>query len=192
MFLDHLTNLMWEDCKGKDIHINQPGILKFTATNENVSLIKWPFYNKTGLKYILELLDKQPYRDYLGQCGKNGTFASGEGYWDGCSILTCDNNRLDIDYDGYTWNNIRVDVPREEFKIASGNNSQIIETGDNSPVTTGDKSPITTGDDSPINQQDINIAFAKGTIFGVFITLLFKILYDFRGKKLLKRLLQKK
>jgi len=72
-------------------------------------------------------------------------------------------NRLDINSYVYYWNDVKVDVPREEFKIASGNNSQIIETCDYSPVTTGDKSPIATGDDSPISQKDWNIGFAQGT-----------------------------
>jgi len=148
MFVDHLTDLIWTDCKGKDIQINHAGILRYTATNQNVSLIKWP-YNKDYLRNALELLDEQPYRDYLGPCEtKNKSYY--DSGWDGCGILTCQDNRLNIDYDTYYWNGTKVDVPNEEFKISSGNNSQIV-------VTQGDKSPVTTGDRSPITQQECNL-----------------------------------
>ena len=96
-------------------------------------------------------------------------------------------NRLDINSYVYYWNDVKVDVPREEFKIASGNNSQIIETCDYSPVTTGDKSPIATGDDSPISQKDWNIGFAQGTIFGAILGITLKFLYDYTFNKYLKK-----
>jgi len=133
----------------------------------------------------LGLLNNVNYRDYLGQCDGR-TFSSRQGDWDGCDILTCDNNRLDIDYDVYTWNGIRVDVPKEEFKSTSGNNSPIIEThGEMSPVTTGPNSPVTTGNGSSVTQQNMTftIAFGVGTVFGIIL----KVLYDALRRKHSKR-----
>jgi len=184
IFLDHLTNLMWEDCKGKDIHINQPAIID-SETNKSIPLIIWP-YNKSDIKDIIRIFgEEQPYFANIlsGTCEDKGPWVGGI---DGCGILTCGNNSLDINGYNYFWNGIKVDVPKEEFKITSGNNSPIIEAGDNSPVTTGDKSPITTGDNSPINLKEWNIAFAQGTIFGTILGILLKFLYDYVSNKYFK------
>lgn len=188
IFKDHLTNLMWEDCKGKDIYINQP-ILINKISNHSISLIPWP-YSKDELRYLIEVIDGQPYRDYLGALG--GSFV--DSGWNGNGLLTCGNEKLDIDYDTYYWNGTKVDVPKEElFNIASGNNNtQVINKGDRNSVATGNNNIVSTGDNNLITQQDLNISFAKGTIFGVIISILFKILYDIWGKKYLIRLLKKK
>jgi len=39
VFIDYLSDTMWKDCQGKDIHINSPGVLTYAANNSNVSLI---------------------------------------------------------------------------------------------------------------------------------------------------------
>jgi|WetSurSiteA1Bulk_404760.scaffolds.fasta_scaffold53519_1 hypothetical protein len=184
IFIDHLSNLMWVDCKGKDIHINQP-IINIPATNQSVSLIKWP-YSKETLRRVTQLLGETPYKTYIGQCDGAYSMVSDTG-WEGCGILTCGNNKLNINFDTYYWNGVKVDVPKEEFKTTLGNNSPIIETGDKSPVTTGDKSPITTGDSSPIAQQEWNIAFVQGTVFGTILGIILKILYDYIGPKYQKK-----
>ena len=189
IFKEHLTNLMWEDCQGKDIHINQP-ILINKITNQSISLIPWP-YSKDELRYLIEIIDGLSYRDYLGAFGGGSFVDSG---WDGNSLLTCDDNRLNIDFDTYYWNGTKVDVPKEElFNIASGNNNtQVINKGDRNSVTTGNHNTVNTGDNNSITQQDLKISFAKGTFFGILISIMFKILYDIWGKKYLMRLLKRK
>jgi hypothetical protein len=185
VFIDHLTNLIWEDCRGKDIHINQPVIIDL-ETNKSIPLIKWA-YNKSKIKDIIRIFgEEQPYFSNIlsGTCEDKGPYVGGI---DGCGILTCGNNWLDINGYNYFWNGIKVDVPKEEFKVTSGNNSPIIETGDSSPVTTGDKSPITTGDNSPINQKELNIAFAQGTIFGTIFGIMLKFLYDYISARYFKK-----
>lgn len=182
-FIDHLTDLVWEDCRGKDIHINQP-ILIERSTNETVSLISGG-YSKEDLRYVLKLLGSVPYDFFVGTCEEKSQ--NNDIGWDGCGIITCEGNKLDINSDVYYWNGVKVDVPRDEFKIASGNNSQIIETGDNSLVTTGDKSPITTGDDSPISQKDWNIGFVQGSILGTILGIILKFMYDYAIKKIIKK-----
>jgi hypothetical protein len=185
IFLDHLTDLMWKDCQGKDIHINQPGVLINVATNEPITLIKGQEYNKNMLRKILEILDNYTYRDYIGPCdSKNGTYGSGEGFVDGCGILTCGNYRLNIDHDGYWWKGVRVDVPYEElFNIASGdNNTQVINKGDGSSISIGNSNIANTGNDNRISQQlnniSVQIAFGAGSILGTIIGIILKMSYD--------------
>ena len=195
IFKDHLTNLIWEDCKGKDIHINQPNVIVNVATNESITLFKGQAYTKDDLRRIIEILDNYTYRDYIGPCdSRNGTHVSGKGFVDGCGILSCENYILNIDKDGYEWKGIRVDVPKEElFAIASGdNNTQVINKGDRSSINIGNNNIANAGDNCSITQKDLNISFAKGTIFGLLISILFKVFYDLFGKKYLKRLFNKK
>lgn len=189
IFIDHLTNLTWADCSGKDIHINQPGVLINVATNESITLIRGQDYNKSNLRRILEILDNYTYRDYIGPCdSKGGIYGSGDGFVDGCGILTCGNYKLDIDNDGYWWKGIRVDVPKEElFNIASGdNNTQVINKGDKSSINIGNSNIANTGDENQISQQlnniSVQMAFGAGTIFGIILTLLTFLLKNYWNK----------
>ncbi len=73
VFLDHLTDLMWEDCKGKDLHINQ-NVLFSTVTKEPVTLIKGQNYDKSGLRIIISHLKlltikNMCWRNCLISCG---------------------------------------------------------------------------------------------------------------------------
>jgi hypothetical protein len=167
IFINYLTDIIWKDCQGKDIHINQP-ILKLISTNQTLSLIKWP-YSKEDLRSVIQILSEQPYRTYQGQCDGVYSMVSDTG-WEGCGILTSGKNKLNINFDTYYWNGVKVDVPVEDIKIASGQNSTIIEThGEMSPVTTGPNSPVTTGNGSSITQQNVTLAFSfgAGTVFGI-------------------------
>lgn len=180
LFINHLTDKIYEDCYGKDIQINQPYIIN-TATNESVDIIKWP-YGYQDLRRIVELFgEMEPFAFLAGTCENKGVYISGI---DGCRILTCETNKLDINQFTYFWNGVRISVPREEFKTTYGSNSPIVEThGDNSPVNTGDNSPIT--------QQESNIwvdlFLSKGTIAGAILGFVLKILYDIWRKKYSKR-----
>jgi len=181
LFLEHLTDVMWEDCKGKDLHINQPGILKYTTTMENVTLIKGSEYDRDSLRVILNLLDQKHYRNYLGTIG-GGTFV-GSG-WDGYGILTCGNNRLDINYDTYYWNGMKVAVPENLFNIASGsNNTQIINKGDNNAAIVGNDNIANTGNGNTITQEHLYLNFGTGFAIGAILTQLANILIPRLRKK---------
>jgi hypothetical protein len=180
IFIDHLTNMIYEDCKGSDIKINKPYII-ITEINEPIVLIKWP-YRYQDLRRIIELFGEiEPFAFFQGTCENKGVSISGA---DGCGILTCQDNRLDINQYTYFWNGVRVAVPKEEFKTTFGPNSPIIETH-------GDKSPVTAGDYSPINQQENNILiqffWSKGTIGGLIVAGLLNIIYILIKKQRTKR-----
>lgn len=181
LFLEHLTDVMWEDCEGKDLHINQPGILIYTTTKENVTLIKWPEYDKEYLRNILKILDEQPYRDYLGRIGGGAFVDSG---WDGNGILTCGNNRLDIDYDTYYWNGMKVAGHEKLFNIASGsNNTQIINKGENNAAIVGNDNIANTGNGNTITQEHLYLNFGTGFAIGAILTQLANILIPCLRKK---------
>lgn len=173
VFINHLTDMIWKDCQGKDIHINQP-IINYTTKNQtsDLRLIEWP-YDRSTVRRIIELFgESQPYfATFYGTCENKGVTITGI---DGCGILTSGDNKLDINGYNYFWNGVTVDVPKEEFKMTSGNNSPIIETQ-------GDKSPVTTGPNSPISQQEENIwvqlFWSKGTIGGLIIAFILNVLY---------------
>lgn len=177
LFINHLTNIIYEDCKGNDIYIKY-----ILVNNQTFPVLKWKYENES-IKSILNVYgDLEPFQKYWGTCeDKAGTFSIGP---DGCGILTCQNNRLDINEYDYFWNGVRVDVPKEEFKTTYGANSPIVETH-------GDKSPVTTGDNSPITQREdsiwVQLFWSKGTIGGLIIAGLLDICFI-----LIKRYLRKR
>lgn len=176
IFIDYLTDMIYEDCQGNDIQINQPYIIN-TKTNESVDVITWP-YSYQDLRRIIELFgEMEPFAFYQGTCENKGVSISGA---DGCGILACQDNRLDINQYTYFWNGVRVAVPKEEFKTTFGPNSPIVETY-------GDKSPVTTGDNSPVTQQENNIwiqlFWSKGTIGGVIVAAILNTIYILIRKK---------
>jgi len=187
VFIDYLTNMMWNDCQGKDIHINQPVIMDKT-TNQSVNRIKWP-YDKNTIHEIVRVFgeEQQIFTTFFGTCEYYNNSTRIEGI-KGCGILTSGSNKLDINGYNYFWNGVKVDVPQENlnFKMTNAPNSSIIEThGENSPVTTGSNSPIT---------QDsiwVQLLEPKVTILGVVIGILIKevaerimAFYKNRNKKL--------
>ena len=168
LFVDHLATLIYNDCKGQDLAINQPYIVS-AATNTAINQIPESSYDYTTVRRIVEVLgDLEPYAFFQGTCENKRVAINGGG--DGCGIVTCGNNKLDINQYTYLWNGERVDVPKEEFKATYGTNSPIIET-------LGDKSPVTTGDSSPIQQKETNTNFFSkdtliGTVIGAILTVL--------------------
>ena len=171
--------MIWKDCQGKDIHINQQ-ILHYTATNQTVTTIR----DKSLLREVIAQFGEMQYafEEFHGTCEYKGISFSGI---NGCGILTCGNNRLDINGYNYFWNGVKVDVPMENFNLKTtyGPNSSIIEAN-------GVNSPITTGSNSPINQQESNVLvqlfLSKGTIGGVIISSIIVIAVEYwknRNKK---------
>ena len=187
VFIDYLTNMMWNDCQGNDIRINQPGVLRYIETNQSVNLIKWP-YEKNTLREIVRLFgdEQQIFTTIFGGTCENYNESTRIGGINGCGILTCGANRLDINGYNYFWNGIKVDVPQENlnFKTTYGPNSSIIETH-------GEKSPVTTGSNSPINQQEdstwIQLFWPKVTFLGMIVGALITILTELAVKYLKKK-----
>jgi hypothetical protein len=188
MFIDYLTDEVYDSCAGKNLNIKEP-FIQDTLTNESVTLIPWP-YDKLILRRIIELLGNyEPWDFFHGTCDNKGISMGGSK--DGCGILSCENNKLDINQYTYFWNDERVDVPQEYFKTVYGDN---IETGDNSQVTTGDNSPI--------NQTDLffHLFWSKGTIGGIILSgivwLITRIIWlkvkSIKKHKLIKRRKSKK
>lgn len=186
IFIDHLTNLIWDDCKGNDIRIHQP-VITLDQVNHTISLTKlsnttnqitflsglrWP-YSRDQLKQVIQMLTEQPYRTYQGQCDGVYSMVSDTGF-EGCGILTSGKNKLNINFDTYYWNGEKVDVPKEElYNIASGNNNtQVINKGDKNSINIGNSNIANTGENSTITQQDLNITFSKGIISGAIVLLI--------------------
>jgi len=171
LFINYLSNTIWNDCQGKDIHINK-SILHYAGTNQTVSLVSWGSYTLDDIKQIIGELGKGNYNTIMGTC-QGGTRITAQGLIDGCGILTCGGNDLDIIQFTYFWNKVQVDVPKEDFQTF-GNNSPIVNSVNNSQITFGNSSPITTGNNSPINQNSQNIFielfWSAGTIGGGIIT----------------------
>src|SRR5205085_9046771 len=67
LFINYLSNIIWNDCQGKDIHINKP-ILRYTATNQTVSLIPWGSYSLDEIKQIVGDLGNVKYDNIMGTC----------------------------------------------------------------------------------------------------------------------------
>jgi hypothetical protein len=194
IFIDYLTNMMWNDCQGNDIHINQPGVLSYIETNQSVSLIEWP-YDKNSLREIVRIFgeEQQIFTTIFGGTCENYNDSTRIGGINGCGILTCGDNRLDINGYNYFWNGIKVDVPQENlnFKTTYGPNSSIIEThGENSHVTIGDNNPVIQQDDHIWIQLFWSKSTIAGMIIGILITKLLDLIIEYwrnRNKKSEKR-----
>lgn len=194
MFIDYLTEQIYQGCYEEDILLKQGFIYQETrGVKEDLVNINWP-YSYPTLRRIIQLFGEiEPYDNYFDGCERQDGSSYTKGL-NGCDILSCNGHKLDINNYEYFWDDVRVDVPREEFKTIYGDN---IETyGDESPVTTGDESPVTTGDNSPITQEEKNVwvqlFLSKGTIVGAILGLLLKILYDVLKPLLKKKLSRKK
>lgn len=193
VFIDYLTDLMWNDCKGKDIHINQ-NIINYTRDNQTsvLRLVKWPYNTSLGvadnnrnvLRRIIEIFGEEQHNfsTFYGTCDNKGVTISGI---DGCGILTCGDNRLDINGYNYFWNSEKVDVPKEEllYAIASGNNnSQIINKGEGNFAVIGNNNVANTGENSDATQQILSFNFPSFAL-GAILTGIASVLLQWWQKK---------
>jgi len=183
VFIDYLTDIMWNDCQGKDIHINQPGVLSYNGTKQpgillypgtdSISVIKWP-YDQSVIREIIRIFgeNQQHFGTIIGDTCEHHPESLG------CNILTAGTNRLDINGYNYFWNGVKVDVPQANLNIKTiyGPNGTMIDTR-------GPNSPVTIGPNSPINQQESNIWVqffgSKGTIGGMIISSLIYIVVEY-------------
>lgn len=188
LFINYLSKIIWNDCQGKDIHINQP-IVRYAETNQTVSIIPWGSYSLDNVKQIIGVFGNENYNTIMGTC-QGGTRLTAQGLINGCGILTCGGNDLDIIQFTYFWNKVQVDVPKEDFQTF-GNNSPIVNSVNNSQITfgnsspiiqpSGEKSPVIVGNSNTINQNDTNIFvqlfLSEGTIGGIIISIISVLTY---------------
>lgn len=180
-FIDQLADMIYEDCQGKNININQS--ITYIPTNYTFNSIEWP-YDKNLIKAIIKYLDTENYSFITGTCDNKRMCTDGV---DGCGILKCDDKRLDINGDTYYWNGTKVDFLKEEYKINGSYNALI--KGDSNQVTTGNYNQMNQikGNNNYVSQQEENIFvqlfWSKGTIGGLIIAFILDILYLFVKRK---------
>lgn len=180
-FIDHLTEIIYKDCEGKDLDLTNANLYSDKEFTKKINLISWPNYSIFEIRKIIEKFSEgEPYM-FWQQSGKGGISIGDK---NGFGILKCDPHNLDINRETYYWDKVKVDIPREEFKITYGQGSPIIEIY-------GDQSPVTTGDNSPINQTNIwiQLFWSKGTMGGVILSIILSLIY--KKRKNIKQFLEK-
>lgn len=116
-FINTHSKTIFDDCKGYDIHIKK-GIVVNAKTKEKITEISWPNYNYENIITILTIVsEKGSYKLKQGKdirtvCKGNGITISGGGEKDGCELLSCGSNILDISKDEYFWNGIKLEESR--------------------------------------------------------------------------------
>jgi hypothetical protein len=86
-FIDNLANLMWKDCQGKDIHINNG---QYICSSERcINVIPWP-YNITILKVLLKAIGEQQsqFTSFDGTCENKIMESAPANPISGCNIIT--------------------------------------------------------------------------------------------------------
>jgi hypothetical protein len=164
MFIDHLSDIVYNDCQNKDLYIKD-GFIINTVTNKTVTLINWP-YPYSYIRRIIELFGN--YEPFDLQNG--GITISGNG--DGIGILKCGDHSLDINQFTYFWDGVRVDVPKEEIMQTYGNYSPIIKNnGDNNKIAIGQNNQVseTHVNNSPVTNTSGSLSV---TIFNIPIDIL--------------------
>jgi len=170
LFVDYLTKIITSDCSGKDIHIKEGYILD---NNQSLTELKWPWkYGYNGTRSIIKIFGElEPFDDYFNGCNnKGGGIIGGK---DGCQILGCGEHKLDITKYEYFWDDVRVDIPREEF------NSYYAQTS-------GDNSPALAGNNGQISQTNFNFKIAFGITLSFAIFELGVIIYQLIVNKKIK------
>lgn len=131
--VDYLTNIVYQDCQNKDLHIKD-GFIINAETNKTVTLINW-FYPKSTVRRIIELFGNyEPFDLDMGgmimSVGKNGA-----------GILKCGSHNLDINQYTYFWDGVRVDLPKEEilqyqtYNTAINNQGNLVQGLENNNIT---------------------------------------------------------
>jgi hypothetical protein len=114
---------VYERCAGYDLVITKPYLS--LANNTSINLIRWPYTEKTATKLIEALSSGEPYDNYLMGCENQdaGVITRKQ---DGCGILVCANNTMDINWDKYYWNGEEIilrDRPTNQTNETIGNNT---------------------------------------------------------------------
>ena len=102
-FIDFLSSIIYEDCKGNSINIKK-GLLIYKDTGQNI--VDFEDYDIDTIKFIITEFTKMEPWDL-----KFIKF-----YRDGDSVLICGQNKLDIVGTDYYWNNVEVQLPRQKIE----------------------------------------------------------------------------
>lgn len=195
-FIEHISRIICEDCEGADINIKK-GFLTYRDSNQEVTVLRWP-YDDRQIDRIIELfVQGEPYNRYA--FNKKGSGVSMGASKTADKILTCKNHVLDINYDDYYWDGIKVELPRQNIDVdisaASGGKAtlsgDIVELSGDARYakTEGSSSPATVGDNSPITQNNFFVKLFTNIYFNVSISfvLCFSLVFNFMMSRKLKR-----
>jgi hypothetical protein len=180
-FIDQVTDMICNDCQGKDIHLNQP--ITYTSNDgstKSFDNLTWEYRESdiswqkipNNVKFVVNAFNNANFSYIDGTCDDKSIVTPGI---DGCNILRCGNHHLDINGDTFYWDNQMIDFLKKEemYNIVSGsNNTQVNNKGDKSAISIGNNNIANTGDNCTITQQDIDISFNKGFAYGAIITFL--------------------
>ncbi len=186
-YLNHVTDLVYDSCKGKDIKLKDNFFMR--ADNSGfVTELKWP-YDRELIKATVDYISRsEPYSASNNMYNGGNIEVGGKSVLidnRGENILTCGENHLDAYIREYYWNTRKIELPRN-IQINEGGKATF---GDRSPIIDANNSQVTTGDNSPINQENIFIQlfWSKGTIGGAIIVIVLNILYHFWKKRTKER-----
>jgi hypothetical protein len=125
LFIDYLATKIFSDCSGKNLIIKEPFIIN-TMTNETISLIPSGSYDYGTVRLLVKLFGGlEPWDFFQGTCQDKGVTIGGSR--DGCGLLKCGENVLDVNQYTYFWNGVRVDVPKETTNIAINNSGNVVQ-----------------------------------------------------------------
>lgn len=186
-YLNHVTDLVYDSCKGNDIKLKDNFFIR--ADNSGfVTELNWP-YNKELINATIHYISRsEPYSAsnnmYNGgniEVGNKSVLIDNRGE----NILTCGENHLDAYIREYYWNTRKIELPRN-IQVNEGGKATF---GDRSPIIDANNSQITTGDNSPINQENIFIQlfWSKGTVGGIIIALVLTIISYILKKRIKKK-----
>ncbi|MBS3056789.1 MAG: hypothetical protein J4473_05145 [Candidatus Aenigmarchaeota archaeon] len=97
---NYLTNIIYEDCKGKEIFSTPLIINKYN--NQPIGSIKPP-YLREDVYFLIELIiDNEPYNI-------KANLFSEQGGKEGNNLLVCGNKELDANFNTYEWGGQRID-----------------------------------------------------------------------------------
>jgi hypothetical protein len=106
-FINYTTNIIYTDCKGKNITSDNPRFLIG-------EMIKWP-YSEDYLRKGIEIITSYDYKQH----NVDNHFLIEEGN-EGIGILKCENNHLDIYGTRYYWNGVEI-IPSTTIEVSKIN-----------------------------------------------------------------------
>lgn len=163
-FIDNLANKIYEDCKDTTIALNTTS---FTFEGKHLDSIN---PDLQSIKSVLGAFSNaEPYNISAGGVTSGSTNRKGK------EVLTCGTHKLDINGYNYFWDNMRIEVPKQQINtqnIGAGGNGTIngdIVDSSNYSKTTGDNSPAISGKNNRNSQNNFFMRFI--TIINNKITL---------------------
>jgi len=120
-FIVYASNFIFEECKDSDINI------KYGVSTTTGSINRFPKgeYNLVDVYNLLRIIsNSEPYTTHFES---NSGEVSISGNQDGMNLLTCRDNKLDVNGLDYYWNDLRLEVPTNINNIVLQNNGNLIQ-----------------------------------------------------------------